>query len=157
MRFRKSSRHYSRFDETYSSNVVHHKQCRVMTVEVDRRCAWRDGKKVVGVVFLCLDLKHLEHSPKARSRPSQLFLPDNTVSSGQTDIHASNHLIFPILPPPASFISDSYEPYHSAESSLLSHSRSLSSCPVNHISPQRQSRPSSLPHDTALICACCHR
>ena len=66
-----------------------------------------------------------KHSLKARSRTSQFnLLPNSTVSSTHTGFTS-----FQSFHTPASSISDGHEPYHSAQSSPLSHSRSPSSSP----------------------------
>jgi Ras-related protein Rab-7A len=65
---------------------------------------------------------HYKHSLKPRSPTSHGLLPNSTVSSTHTGFTS-----FQSFHTPSSSISDGYEPYHSAQSSPLSHSRSPSS------------------------------
>ena len=72
---------------------------------------------------------HHEHSLKARSRTSEFnLMPNSTVGSAHTGFTS-----FQSFHTPSSSISDGYEPYHSAQSSPLSHSRSPSSSPSHRL------------------------
>jgi Ras-related protein Rab-7A len=105
-------------DETHSASVVHHND------------VGSDGENSVPTFTIpprtpSIDFHshHHKHSPKARSRTLQFsLLPNSTVSSTHTGFTS-----FQFFHTPASSISDGHEPYHSAESPPLSHSRSLSS------------------------------
>ncbi|KAI0276636.1 hypothetical protein BGY98DRAFT_1187688 [Russula aff. rugulosa BPL654] len=67
---------------------------------------------------------HHKNLLEARSRTSQSSLLPNTTHTGLASFR-SFHV-------PASFISGGYQPYHSAKSSHLSHSRSPSCSPLLH-------------------------
>jgi len=106
-------------DETHSASVVHHND------------VGSDGENSISTFAIpprtpSIDLHshHHKHSLKARSHG---LLPNSTVSSTRTGFTS-----FQSFHTPASSISDDYEPYHSAQSSPLSHSRSPSSSPSLH-------------------------
>ncbi|KAF8502813.1 hypothetical protein F5888DRAFT_1667366 [Russula emetica] len=101
-------------DETHSASVVHHndfgsdRENSIPTFTIPPRTPSIDFHR--------------------RSRTSQFSLmPNSTVSSTRTGFTS-----FQSFHTPASSISDGYEPYHSAQSSPLSHSRSPSSSPSLH-------------------------
>ncbi len=111
-------------DETHSANIVHH-----TIPNIDDNDVAAEGENSMPTFAIpprtpSIDLynHHHKHSLKARSEISQFsLLPSGTVGS--------THTGFTSFHTPASSISDGYEPYHSAQSSPLSHSRSPSSSP----------------------------
>ena len=109
-------------DETHSAHIVHHND------------VGSDGENSIPTFAIpprtpSIDLHshHHKHSLKARSPTSHGLLPNSTVSSTHTGFTS-----FQSFHTPASSISDGYEPYHSAQSSPLSHSRSPSSSTSLH-------------------------
>jgi hypothetical protein len=104
-------------DETHSTSVVHHND------------VGSAGENLIPTfsILSCtpsIDLhshRH-KHSLKPRSLTSHGLLPNSTVSSTHTGFTS-----FQSFHTPASSISDGHDPYHSAQSSPLSHSRSPSS------------------------------
>jgi Ras-related protein Rab-7A len=110
-------------DETHSASVVHHND-----VGSDRENSIPTFTIPPRTPSIDFHSHHHKHSPKGRSRTSQFSLmPNSTVSSTRTGFTS-----FQSFHTPASSISDGYEPYHSAQSSPLSYSRSPSSSPSLH-------------------------
>jgi hypothetical protein len=110
-------------DETHSASVVHHND-----VGSDRENSIPTYAILPRTPSINFHSHHHKHSPKVRSRTSQFsLLPNSTVSSTHTGFTS-----FQSFHKPASSISDGYEPYHSTQSSPLSHSRSPSSSPSLH-------------------------
>ena len=110
-------------DETLSMGVIPHNN--VSSDGENSLSAFAIPPRTPSINF---DSRHHKRSLKARSRTSQFnFLPNSTVSSTHTGFTS-----FQSFHTPASSISDGYEPYHSAQSSPLSHSRSPSSSPSLH-------------------------
>jgi Ras-related protein Rab-7A len=110
-------------DETHSASVAHHND-----VGSDGENSIRTFAIPPRTPSIDLHSHHHKHSLKAPLRASQFsLLPNSTVSSTHTGFTS-----FQSFHTPASSISDGYEPYHSAQSSPLSHSRSPSSSPSLH-------------------------
>ena len=110
-------------DETHSVSVVHHN---------DVGSNGENSNPTIAIPprtpSIDLHSHHHKRSLKARSRTSQFnLLPNSTVSSTNTGFTS-----FQSFHTPASSISDGYEPYHSTQSSPVSHSRSPSSSPSLH-------------------------
>jgi Ras-related protein Rab-7A len=111
-------------DETHSVSIVHHND-----VGSDRENSMPTFATPPRTSSIDFHSRHHEHSLKARSRTSQFgLIPNSTVSSTHTGFTS-----FQSFHTPTSSISDGYEPYHSAQSSPLSHSRSPSSSPSHRL------------------------
>ena len=110
-------------DETHSASVIHHND-----VGPDRENSIPTFAIPPRTSSIDLHSHHHKRSPKARSRTSQFSLMPSTVGSAHTGFTS-----FQSFHTPASSISDGYEPYHSAQSSPLSHSRSPSSSPSHRL------------------------
>ena len=111
-------------DKTHSASIMHHND-----VGSDRENSIPSFAIPPRTSSIDFHSHHRKHSPKARSRTSQFnLLPNSTVSSTHTGFTS-----FQSFHTPASSISDGYEPYHSAQSSPLSHSRSPSSSPSHKL------------------------
>ena len=124
-------------DDTHSASVIHHKD-----VGSDREKLIPTFANPPRTLSIDFHSHHQKYSLKARLRTSQFSLRLNsTVSLAHTGFTS-----FQPFHTPASSISDDYEPYHSTQSSPLSHSR----LPREH-----QSRSPPLPHDMPIICTHC--
>jgi hypothetical protein len=148
--------------ETHSASVVHHND------------VGSDGENSMPTFAIpprtpSIDFHshHHKHSLKARSRTSQFsLLPNSTVSSTHTgfrsfqsfqtpasSLMARSHII-PINPLLFLTCARLRPPRHFTITDRITRCRRRRCQPQQ---PQRQSRRPSLPHDTPIICACCHR